>query len=42
MLGGTAREGMVFGVRKGDFARSWGLPGAGVWKPGVPSLDPFW
>lgn len=26
---------MELGVRKGDFARSWGLPGIGVEKPGV-------
>lgn len=33
MLGGTARVGMEAGVRKGDFARSCGLLGAGVLKP---------
>lgn len=28
--------------RKGDLARSWGLPGmAGVMKPGVPVLCPL-
>lgn len=40
MLGGTARAGMEVGVRKGDFARSCGLLGAGVVNPGVPYLVP--
>jgi hypothetical protein len=40
MLGGTARVGIEAGVRKGDFARRLGLPGAGVLKP-VAILDPL-
>lgn len=43
MLGGTTSDGMVLGLRNGDFARSCGLPGAGVVNPGVPSLELlFW
>ena len=40
MVGGTAREGIEAGERKGDFARSCGLLGAGVLKP-VPNRDPL-
>lgn len=35
MAGGIAREGIVFGDKKGDFARLFGEPGAGVTNPGV-------
>lgn len=40
MLVGTARDGMEAGVKKGDFARSCGLLGAGVLNP-VGNLDPL-
>jgi hypothetical protein len=33
MVAGAARAGIEDGVRKGDFARSCGLLGAGVLKP---------
>lgn len=40
MLGGTASAGMELGERKGDLARSCGLPGTGVLNP-VGNFDPL-